>query len=228
MQAGADGLGVLAVFGEGDDAAFLRALIVQGDAGDGAQREPQGGGEERDAQFDILQPDFAGVADGLHQADAASDKAFPILKPFGGGVESIGVGAGPCGGMQINERRVDVGEEAFADVQKPGATRTAQEFAPRSGQDITANRAYIQGHLPDGLAGIQQVDEAMFAGDAADLHRRVHKAALGGDVGQGNQSGAGGYEGFEGGNVDLAGGIGWHKVDMQAAAFGLLQKGKIV
>ena len=126
--------------------------------------------------------------------------------------------------MQVNKGWVDLIEKALADVEEPGAARAAQEFAARAGQDIAADGAHVHGHLAYGLAGVQQVDQAVLACDAAHLHRWVHKAALGGDMSEGNQSGAGGYEGFKGCNVDLAGGIGWHKVDVQIAASGLLEK----
>ena len=228
VQAGADRFRLLAVLGEGHDSAFLRAKVLQGDAGDEAQGEPQGGGEEGDAQLDVRQPYIPGIADGLHQADAACDKAFPVFKPFGGGVQDIAIRAGPCGRMQVDEGRVDLVEKALADIKEACATRAAQKFAPRAGQDIAADGAHVQGHLADRLAGIEQVDQAVFAGDAAHLDRRVHEAAVGGDMGEGDQARARRNHGIKRRDVDLTRGIGGHKINVQAAPSGLLQQGQIV
>ena len=130
--------------------------------------------------------------------------------------------------MQVDERRIEAVDDLLRDVEEAGAARAAQELAAGAGQQVAADLLHVERHLADGLAGVEQVGDAMAARDLADLLGRVDQSALGRDVRDGDEPGLRTDQALQGIEVDLAAAVARRHVDLQPAALGLMQEGEEV
>ena len=90
--------------------------------------------------------------------------------------------------MVVDHRRLQaLVEQLLPDVEEAGAARPAQVLAARRGKEVAAELLHVQRHLTHGLACVKQVEDAVLAGDGADLGGGVDKAAVGRGVGDRDQ-----------------------------------------
>ena len=78
------------------------------------------------------------------------------------------------------------------------------------------------------MTGVEQVENAVARGDAADLGCRIDEAAVGGHVGESDQPGAGADRALERREVDLPGRVILDHVDLDARARLHLQEREVV
>ena len=101
-------------------------------------------------------------------------------------------------------------------------------FRPVRGQHVAADRGDVDRHLADGLAGVEQIEDAVGAGDAPDRRRRIDQAAIGRHMRDGDQLDAPVDHAFERLDIELARCIARHDVDDGAGAPRDLQEGDVV
>ena len=98
-------------------------------------------------------------------------------------------------------------------VEEARAAWPAQVLAAWGGEHVAADLLHIDRELADRLTGIEQIEDAMARGNAADIGRRIYEPALGGHVGDRDQLCARTDRAFELGEVDLSGRVVVHHVD---------------
>src|SRR5262249_20166303 len=177
-----DGAGVAVLAQEGHDPALGSTPVAHGDAWDLRQASPQKPGQRLDALPDRLESDAGGVARGDTEADARGTVVLPVLEAPRVAAKLEGIGAGPGGGTAIDEGRLDLGQRPLARIQEARAARSTEELPPGGGEKITPYRRDIDGHLPDRLAGIEQVVTTGGPGELADRGCGIDQAAVGRDV----------------------------------------------
>jgi hypothetical protein len=89
--------------------------------------------------------------------------------------------------VQVEERGLELLEDRLADVEEPGSAGGAEVLAPGGGQHVAADPCHVDGHLSDGLAGVEEVEDPGVAGEGAYFLGGVDQPALGGDVGDGHE-----------------------------------------
>ena len=127
------------------------------------------------------------VVDRDAEAELGRDVAFPVLEAAGVRAHLVAVGRDPGHRLQIEERRLEPFEHGAPHIEKAGAARAAQIFPSRGGQHVAADRGDVDRQLADGLAGVEQVEDAVGAGDAPDRRRRIDQAAIGRHMRDGDQ-----------------------------------------
>ena len=79
---------------------------------------------------------------------------------------------------------------AALDEEQPGAPRAPQPLAAGGGGHVAADAADVHRDLADALAGVEEEGDAGPAADGAGLLHRIDQAAMGADVGEGDQGDA--------------------------------------
>ena len=128
----------------------------------------------------------------------------------------------------IDHRRFEPLQQRAADVEKAGAARAAQEFAAGGRQHVASGRFDIDLHLPDCLAGVQQVGNAACPRDLADRRRGIDEPAIGRDPGDRDQFDTLIDHALERMDVEFAAGIARHDFDDRARSLRDLKKGDII
>src|ERR1051325_11783130 len=98
-------------------------------------------------------------------------------------------------------------------IEKPCPTRTPQIFAPGHREHIAAYLLHVYGHLPDALAGIQQIEHTCLTRYLAYLRSRLDQSIVIGNMGEGDELHARVYRLPQGFDRDLAVGIVWNGLD---------------
>lgn len=93
---------------------------------------------------------------------------------------------------------------------------------------MAADAIDVEIDLASRLASIEQVEDPVTPGDFADLLGRVHQAAEGRDMGEGNQAGLRCDGRFQCGKVHLTGPVVVDDIDLDAGAGLHLQQGNVV
>jgi hypothetical protein len=75
----------------------------------------------------------------------------------------------------------------LTDVQESCPAGAAKVLAAGFGQHVAADGVDINGHLPYGLAGVEEVQDTGLASDCSDFFGGVDQAPLSGDMCDGNQ-----------------------------------------
>ena len=101
-------------------------------------------------------------------------------------------------------------------------------ISARSGQHVAADPGNVDRHLANGLTGVEQIENAVGAGDAPDRGGRVHQAAIGRHVRDGDQLDARVDHAFERFDIEFAVWVAGDDVDNGAGAAGDLQEGDVV
>jgi hypothetical protein len=89
--------------------------------------------------------------------------------------------------VQVEHRRLQPFAQPRVHVEEAGAARAAQVLAAGTRQRVALEARDVEVELARRLARVQQERDAGRLGDRADLLGRVHQAALGGHVGDGDQ-----------------------------------------
>lgn len=119
---------------------------------------------------DRLETEAERVVRGDPQRELARKVGLPVLEPPRVGTHGIPVGGDPRRGVQIEERRLEPVEHRSPHIQEPGGARPPQELPARGRQDVAPDRVHVDRHLPDRLAGVQQIRDSRLARHVS--HRR--------------------------------------------------------
>ena len=103
-------------------------------------------------------------------------------------------------------------------VEKPRAAWTAQILPPGGREHVAPDATDVEIELPDGLAGVEEIEDPVARGHRSDLGGRVDEPALGGHVGEGDQSGPRADRALQRVHVDLCGGVVVDDVDLDPHA----------
>ena len=217
-----------AVLEKGDDPAQLHAAIVHPHPGVLRELFPQPGGERLDPRFDRVHAHPRRVAGRDAQADLAGHESLPVLESARVVTDDVGVGVGPRGGVEIDERGLEPLDGVTAHVEEAGAAGPAQILAAGGREHVAADLPHIDRELADRLAGVEQIEEVVARGDAADLRRGIDEPASPGHVGDRDQLRAGTDRALERGEVDLAGRVALDHVDLDPRARLDLQEREVV
>src|SRR2546428_10749247 len=95
-------------------------------------------------------------------------------------------------------------------------------------EHVAADLRHIDGELADRLAGIEQIEDAVARGDAADLRRRIDEPASPGHVRDRDQLCARTDRALERGEVDLPGRVAVDHVDLDPHTRLHLQEREVV
>ena len=120
-------------------------------------------------------------------AGGLGSPAALYLGAAGVGADAVRPVGLPLGGVEVEQRRLEALDQAAADVEEAGAARAAEELAAGGGEHVAADLVDIDRHLPDRLAGIEEVGNAVGAGHRTHLGRRIDQPAIGRDRGDGDQ-----------------------------------------
>ena len=156
------------------------AQVPENDTRQRVQGCAHAGGERDDAVADRVQAQRQRIVHRRAEAEHRGVVELPVLEAPRVGPQLAPIEAHPWRGMMVDHRRLEaLVEQLLPDVEEAGAARPAQVLAARRGEKVAAELLHVQRHLTHGLAGVEQVEDAMLAGDGADLSCGVDKAAVG-------------------------------------------------
>ena len=196
-----------AVLEKGDDPALLHSAIVQAHAGSLRELLPQQRGERFDPCFDRVHAHPHRVTRGDPQADLAGHESLPVFEPARVVTDDVGVGVGPGGGVEIDERRLEALDGVAPHVEEARAAGPAQILAARGREHVAADLPHIDRELADRLAGVEQVEDPVPGRDAPHQGGRVHEPALGRDVGDRDEPGPRADRALQRRHVELPGSV---------------------
>ena len=185
-------------------AALLCAEIVHGDAGLLGQLLAQQRGECFDPCLDRVDAQASGVASGDGEADLVGDGSFPVFEPACIVAQLVGAGIGQGGGLEIDEGWLECSNDIAANVEEAGAAGASQVLAAWRREHVAADMLHIDGELADGLAGVEQIEDAVARRDAAYVGGRIDQSTLRGNVRDRDQFGARPDCAFERGEIELS------------------------
>ena len=161
--------------------------ISDDDAGEGAELGAKLVGKSFDPSPDIVDAPVQGIVNGGAEADFGGVVGLPVFEAPDVGANLVAVGGYPFGGVQVQEGRFELFKDATAHIEKTGATWASKIFAAGSREHIAADLIDIDGHLADGLAGIDEVEDSGLAGNLANGGDGVDETAIGWNVCDGDE-----------------------------------------
>src|SRR5262249_2593017 len=81
------------------------------------------------------------------EANFARNVALPVLEAASIRANLVTIRGGPRRGVQVEEWRLQLLDQARANVQKAGAARAAQVFAPGTREHVTAKKVRVHVEL---------------------------------------------------------------------------------
>ena len=139
-------------------------------------------GERLDPRPDGVEAERHRVLGGGAEAEPARDVALPILEAARVLADLVTLRPRPSGRVQVEKRRLQRLDHRAPHPQEAGATGPAQEFSARGREHVTLDGRDVDRHLSHGLAGVEQVGDAVPRRHASDLRRGIDEAAVGGHV----------------------------------------------
>ena len=153
-------------------------LIAHDHAGQRAQRLAQPLRQRRNPLPDRLQPPVQRVVYRRAKAEFSCDVCLPVLEAPRVVAHHIAVWRDPLGGVQVQQRRLELIQDGVAHIEQTSPARAAQELAPGDGEQVAADLVHVNGHLADRLAGVQQVERADLTRNGADLGGGIDQATV--------------------------------------------------
>ena len=135
-------------------------------------------GERLHALGDRLETDRQRVVGSDTQADLAGVVGLPVLEPASVVADPVAAVRQPLGRVQVEQRRLELLDQAPPHPEEARAARAAQELPAGGRQHVTAESVDIDRQLSDRLARIQQQGHAGRARQPADLRHRIDQPAM--------------------------------------------------
>jgi len=120
--------------------------------------------------------------------------------------------------VQIDERRLEPLDGIAPHVEEARAAGPAQILAARGREHVAADVLHVDREVADRLAGIEQIEDAVARGDAADVGRRIDEPASPGHVRDRDQLRARADRAIQRGQIDLPGRVAVDHVDLDPHA----------
>jgi hypothetical protein len=120
--------------------------------------------------------------------------------------------------VEIDERRLEPLDGVAPHVEEARAAGPAQILAARGREHVAADVSHVDREVADRLAGIEQIEDAVARGDAADVGGRIDQPAPPGHVRDRDQLRARTDRALERGEVELPGRVAVDHVDLDPHA----------